>query len=184
MMLLLLMILKNGGELELFVSVLSEPFLLLLVYNTAEINIIQILLGTKQWWIKKDSKTGFIEQKELKYDHFSLLVLVIVSSHSLKNVQLKYYILHKFWNESHLFYDHSWIDQEWKRTHTWYHMQTPVTGMKIANTCHATWDITAIVPRICIIEKAHHPILFAISKSSTLWSVEAWNKNFQVLDAG
>lgn len=66
-----------------------------------------------------------------------------------------------------------------KKTHTWYHMQIAVTGMKMINTCHAAWHITAIVPRICIIEKAHHPTRFAISKSNTLWSVEAWNWNFQ-----
>lgn len=52
-------------------------------------------------------------------------------------------------------------------------MQIAVTGMKITNTSHATWDITAMVPIICMTEKAHQPSLIAISKSSTLWSVDA-----------
>ena len=47
-------------------------------------------------------------------------------------------------------------------------MQIAVTGMKMTNTSHATCDITAIVPRSCIIEKAHQPNLFANSKSNTL----------------
>ena len=61
-----------------------------------------------------------------------------------------------------------------RRFVTWYHMQIAVTGIKMTKTCQATCDMTAMVPIICIIEKAHHPNLWAISKSSTLWSVDAW----------
>lgn len=67
----------------------------------------------------------------------------------------------------------------WKKYLTWYHMQIAVTGMKIANTSHATCDMTAMVPRSWIIENAHHPSLCAISMSSTLWSVDVWEQNIQ-----
>lgn len=59
---------------------------------------------------------------------------------------------------------------------TWYQMQIAVTGMKIAKTGHATWDITVIVPKIWITEKAHQLNFFAISKSSTLWSDETYTE--------
>lgn len=48
--------------------------------------------------------------------------------------------------------------------------------MRIAKVGQATCDITAMVPRICITENAHHANLAANSKSSTLWSVEAYRK--------
>lgn len=56
-----------------------------------------------------------------------------------------------------------------------------VTGMNIAKTGHATCDITDMVPRICITEKAHQPNFPAISKSNTLWSVEAYFEINQVI---
>jgi len=37
-------------------------------------------------------------------------------------------------------------------------MLTAITGIKTMKTCHATWDITAIIPRSWIIEKASEPI--------------------------
>ena len=72
------------------------------------------------------------------------------------------------------------IYRGWKKSLTWYHMQIAVTGMKMTNTSHATCDITAIVPRSCIIEKAHRPNSFANSKSNTLWSVDACRGNFRL----
>ena len=45
-----------------------------------------------------------------------------------------------------------------KRQHglknTWYQMLIVITGIKMMKTCHATWDITAIIPRSWIMEKA------------------------------
>lgn len=54
---------------------------------------------------------------------------------------------------------------------------TAVTGIKMTNTSHATCDMTAIVPRSWIMEKAHQPNLVAISKSKTLWSVDTCSCN-------
>lgn len=56
---------------------------------------------------------------------------------------------------------------------TLYHMQIAVTGMKMRKTSHATCDMTAMVPKSWIIEKAAQPNLCAISKSNTLWSDDA-----------
>lgn len=37
-------------------------------------------------------------------------------------------------------------------------MLIPITGMKMIKTCHATCDMTAIIPMSCIIENANEPI--------------------------
>ena len=51
-------------------------------------------------------------------------------------------------------------------------MHMEVTGTKITNTCHVSCDITTIVLKSCITEKASQPNLNAISKSKMLWYVD------------
>lgn len=52
-------------------------------------------------------------------------------------------------------------------------MQRATTGKKMMKTCHATWDMTAIIPRSCIMAKANSPTIDAMFKSTVLWSVDA-----------
>lgn len=59
---------------------------------------------------------------------------------------------------------------------TWYQMQAATTGMKIIKTCHATWDITAMIPKSWIIEKANAATWYWMFVSTVLWSVDAWNE--------
>ena len=53
-------------------------------------------------------------------------------------------------------------------------MKMAITGTNITNTCHATYDITTIVPKRCITEKETQPNLNAIYKSKTLWFVDTY----------
>jgi hypothetical protein len=47
-------------------------------------------------------------------------------------------------------------------------MQAAITGMKTIKTCHATCDITAMIPRSWITEKASAPITYGIRVSTAL----------------
>lgn len=52
-------------------------------------------------------------------------------------------------------------------------MQVAIIGTKTMKTCQATWDMTAMIPKSCMNEKAHLHIAVGIFMSTVLWSVEA-----------
>jgi type IV secretory pathway ATPase VirB11/archaellum biosynthesis ATPase len=64
-----------------------------------------------------------------------------------------------------------WVFKETRST--WYQIQAAITGMETIKTCHATWDITAMIPRSMIASKARPPTRSGICISSALWSLEA-----------
>ena len=55
-------------------------------------------------------------------------------------------------------------------------MQIALTRIKIMKTCQAMSDMTAIIPKSCIMAKANSPMMDAMFKSTVLWSVEAWER--------
>lgn len=47
-------------------------------------------------------------------------------------------------------------------------MQAAITGIKTMNTCQATCDMTAMIPRSCIVVNATEPIWEGILISTSL----------------
>ena len=63
---------------------------------------------------------------------------VVSTSSELCHYYVLLIVLHFYLNRKY-----KWL----KNYLTWYHMQIAVTGMKMANTSHATCDMTAMVPK-------------------------------------
>jgi hypothetical protein len=55
-----------------------------------------------------------------------------------------------------------------KKVYTWYQRHKAIIGTNTTNTCHATCDMTAMIPRSCMIVKAYVPIWYGILVSTSL----------------